>query len=326
MKNYLISTKQNGMTLIEIMVAMTIGLFLLAGVMQIFLGSQQSYRLQENLSRMQENGRFAMDFLTRDIRMAGSMGCVNINNNDVKSRLTPFNSLNSNAIFNEFTKGISNDIFPSNDSYDLNTNKLTLKSMLPTDIFIKAPGPLTQKEVKDSQKNELEVNSNVILKNGDIVMVTNCDKGDIFKITSLDSAREKIGHDQDIKPFSIAYREDAQIYKANFVTYSIKDSSLYRRMNGEDKQVLVENIENMQILYGEDTNDDDTPDYYVSANQVVNMKKVISIRISLLIISPDNNLVTNITPYTYNGDEITPTDKRLRRVFSSTIAIRNKLP
>ena len=67
---------QTGMTLIEIMIALLIGAFLLGGVLQIFINSKQTYRMQENLSRLQENGRFAMEFLARDIRMAGYWGCI----------------------------------------------------------------------------------------------------------------------------------------------------------------------------------------------------------------------------------------------------------
>ena len=66
-----IRSRQQGLTLIEIMVALLIGAFLLAGVIQIFIVNKQTYRVQENLSRMQENGRFAMDYLSRYIRLAG---------------------------------------------------------------------------------------------------------------------------------------------------------------------------------------------------------------------------------------------------------------
>ncbi len=67
---------QTGLTLIEIMIALLIGAFILGGVMQIFLNSRQTYRMQDNLSRLQENGRFAMEFLAKDIRMAGYWGCL----------------------------------------------------------------------------------------------------------------------------------------------------------------------------------------------------------------------------------------------------------
>lgn len=330
MKNYHINNKQNGLTLIEILVAMVIGLFLLAGVMQIFLGSQQSYRLQENLSRMQENGRFAMDFITRDIRMAGSTGCVEINN--IK------NMLNSdpNLPFNDFGEGVSGE-----DGVNNTPDEITINSMLPSDIFVtKIPGSSqTFEQLKVAQAAALQVTKNTVLNEKDVVMVTNCDKGDIFQITNINSSGENLVHKtgnatepgNSTKKFSLAYDSTAQIYRPNFVTYSIYTPtggtvSLARRLNGANKQALVENIEDMQILYGEDTKGDNTPNYYVSADQVTNMEKVISIRISLLVISPDDNLVSNITPYTYNGVEITPTDRRLRQVVSSTIAIRNKLP
>ncbi|MDO9240573.1 MAG: prepilin-type N-terminal cleavage/methylation domain-containing protein, partial [Methylicorpusculum sp.] len=71
--------KQSGMTLVEIMISLLIGAILLGGVLQIFISTKQTYRMQEGLSRLQENARFAMEFLTFDIRMAGYQGCPSIN-------------------------------------------------------------------------------------------------------------------------------------------------------------------------------------------------------------------------------------------------------
>jgi type IV pilus assembly protein PilW len=72
----LMSTKirQLGLSLIELMIAMVIGLLLLGGLIQIYLSSKQSYNAQEQLARMQESGRFAMDLITRDLRRAGYWG------------------------------------------------------------------------------------------------------------------------------------------------------------------------------------------------------------------------------------------------------------
>lgn len=63
--------KSNGFTLIEYMVAITIGLILLAGVGTFFLGMQKSSQAQNGISELQENGRFALYFLTNEIQMAG---------------------------------------------------------------------------------------------------------------------------------------------------------------------------------------------------------------------------------------------------------------
>ncbi|MEO6065816.1 MAG: PilW family protein [Lysobacterales bacterium] len=65
-----------GLGLIELMVALAISALLLLGLVQLFSGTRVAYQTTEGLARVQENGRFAMDFLQRDIRMAGHMGCV----------------------------------------------------------------------------------------------------------------------------------------------------------------------------------------------------------------------------------------------------------
>lgn len=62
---------QRGLTLVEIMVALTISLLLLAGVMQVFLSNKASHNLQSGLGRLQENARAAMDILSLNISMAG---------------------------------------------------------------------------------------------------------------------------------------------------------------------------------------------------------------------------------------------------------------
>lgn len=71
MPKRLISPRQRGMSLIEIMVALTISLALLAGFVQIFISSKKTYQVQNNVGRLQENGRFALDILTRNLRQAG---------------------------------------------------------------------------------------------------------------------------------------------------------------------------------------------------------------------------------------------------------------
>lgn len=63
--------QQRGLTLVEIMVALTISLLLMAGVFQVFLSNRVSHNLQNGLGRLQENARAAMDVLSLNISMAG---------------------------------------------------------------------------------------------------------------------------------------------------------------------------------------------------------------------------------------------------------------
>lgn len=66
--------RQRGVTLVELMVAIVVTLILLAGLIQVYLSSKQGYNAQEQLSRMQESGRLAMDLITTDLRRAGYWG------------------------------------------------------------------------------------------------------------------------------------------------------------------------------------------------------------------------------------------------------------
>ncbi|MGV6483864.1 PilW family protein [Stenotrophomonas sp. G4] len=78
-----------GLSLVELMIALVISLVLMLGVVQVFMASQTASRLSEGASRVQENARFALDFLERDIRMAGHMGCVNDQAHVVKNQGDP---------------------------------------------------------------------------------------------------------------------------------------------------------------------------------------------------------------------------------------------
>lgn len=69
--------RQRGLSLLELMIALLIGSLLILGLVQVFSASRTAYQMSEGMARVQENARFAMDFLQRDIRMAGHFGCVN---------------------------------------------------------------------------------------------------------------------------------------------------------------------------------------------------------------------------------------------------------
>jgi type IV pilus assembly protein PilW len=74
---------QQGLTLVELMVAMLIGVILMAGVLSIMISSKRAYNVQNDLNHLQENARFAMGFLVKDLRMAGYFGCQGASLSDV---------------------------------------------------------------------------------------------------------------------------------------------------------------------------------------------------------------------------------------------------
>ncbi len=228
--NRKIFSQQRGLSLLEIMIALLISVFLLLGVIQTFINAQTTYRLQESMSRMQESGSLALEIIGRDLRVTGYWGCM---------------------------KGSTGDLFGTDAT-------ITLKA-----AFVSSP--------------------------------TGGCGGVIDK--------------------TMAY----YLAKTSTIVYVIVNGVLRKNTNNQNND-LIEGVEAIQFLYGEDTNGDHAVNDYVLANQVLNWEHVISVRVFILITSLEDNLTAQPVLYFFNSITTLPTDRHLRRVFSATFALRNRLP
>lgn len=341
-KYHQLRQNQLGMTLIEILIAMTLGAFLLSGVIQIFINTKQTYRMQESMSRLQENGRFAMEFLTYDIRMAGFLGCM--------SRVTSITNTLNNASNYLFNFGIpiqgnnwdtaTSAWLPAADSSitsPLNgSDIITIRSVNPNGVIVtQHPGGTPPGSA------DLKLSANPGINDCDIAIVSDCQTAAVFQITNFNAANNNNtvhntgtcatpGPGNATQALGKSYK-DGELFMAQTKSYYIRSNpagipALYRRTNGNAAEELVEGIEQMQILYGVDSDSDSIADRYLTADNVTNWNNVASVRISLLARTIDNNIASQVLDYTYNGATTTPTDRRMRRVFTSTIALRNRLP
>ncbi len=68
-------TRQAGLTLVELLVALVLGIVIIGGVLGIFLSNQQAARSNEGLARVQENARVAFELMAREVRQAGGNAC-----------------------------------------------------------------------------------------------------------------------------------------------------------------------------------------------------------------------------------------------------------
>ena len=138
---------------------------------------------------------------------------------------------------------------------------------------------------------------------------------------------------------SKAYQADAEIFALISRSYSIGTNAngnraLYRENIAGNREELVEGIENMQVLYGEDTTGDRVPNEYVPAHEVGDMDNVVSVRVSLLAYTIEDRVAEDNQTYDYeinnnggfaSGTSFTAADKRIRRAFTSTVSLRNRL-
>jgi type IV pilus assembly protein PilW len=67
--------RQAGFSIVELMVALVLGLLVIGGVINIFMTNQQSFRTNENLGRLQENARISFELMAREVRQAGGNLC-----------------------------------------------------------------------------------------------------------------------------------------------------------------------------------------------------------------------------------------------------------
>jgi type IV pilus assembly protein PilW len=76
---YGVTKREAGLTLVEIMVSLTLGLIVLLAVGSIYINSRQTYRVQEDNARIQEAGKYALEVIGRSIRQAGANAEITTN-------------------------------------------------------------------------------------------------------------------------------------------------------------------------------------------------------------------------------------------------------
>lgn len=322
--------QQHGFSVIELMVGLCVGLLLVVMVFEIASSSNQNYRANDAQAYLQNNGRFATDYLERAIRRAGYFGCIGdptLITNQLNTGAAGYN-----AALHNYTTPIQGSANSSGaGGIVTGTDTITVQGAqnVATSLPLLAPF--------GTSASTLTVAANNGFIQGDLALVSNCQGGDIFQITSgTPSATGQLTHTSAgvnapgnlSNSFSQTYQAGSYVYAMFSDTYSIQtgadgNPALFKTgLNGT--QELVPGIENLKILFGEDTDNDNVANQYVKANAVTNMNNVVSVRVSVVAISQDNNQTVAPKSYVLEGATITPTDKRLRRVYTSTITIRNR--
>lgn len=333
------SRHQRGLSLVELMVAIAISLILLAGVLQIFLSSKTSYRLLEATSRVQENGRFAIDFLNKDIRMAGFMGCYRGDIASIETILnnpTDFEWDYTTAIQGyEWTGSTWDQALPASISGQVlnGTDVIVTRGLGGNGVGLVSP-------FTDATQIYVGANGSNLLS-GDIVMVSNCNQVSIGQITAATSSGSGFnlthsaggsGPGNSTSDFINTFGADSEVARFQTIIYYIGTGAsgspaLFRQSlatgGSMQDQELVDDVENMQVYYGEDLNGDGIANRYAGADDVGNMDNVVSVRISLLLRSMDN-ISSSAQTYTYDDTDTTAADHRIRRIFNTTIKIRNR--
>lgn len=341
--------REKGLTIVEMMVALALSLFLLAGITYVVVNSNRSYNTTDSFSRLQENARFAMEFLARDLRRAGYVGCAN----DVNS---------VNSTLNDGAMGPGLSVFPIEGVDDIGTNSvwagagdnvvLSHQPIAGSDAirirYADLSNPIAVVKEMPNESAVVFVNPGHGLKIGDIIALTDCNSTDIMQLTNVDdsgssgSGMDNLVHNAGgtqapgnrTQKLSKMYGEGATVLKFQSYVYYVATNDNGRRAlfreSSAGAQELVEGVESMQIRYGLADSFRAPARYSQAVNTIPWTNDVVSVQIGLLMSTMASTedgqygIDKDTGTYDVNGTNVTPPqERRLRKVFSTTISLRN---
>jgi type IV pilus assembly protein PilW len=331
---------QRGLTLVELMVALVMGLVLLGGVVTVFVANKETYRVQDALARVQENGRFSLSLLTRELRTSGLMGCSTL-----KPLSKPRNTVRDGSLFPagsrfaEYERPVDGFEAISTSAWSpaLDTQFASLATQ-PTggnDVLLVRVVDGNEERVATHAATTapLVLQANSRLQAGDVAIVSDCEGAAVFQVTGVSGTT--VTHNVDLGKQFPSAATVAEVQEVRNTTYYVAPSNvsaepaLWRWDGINAAQEMAEGVERMQLRYGVDINGDQAVDQYDTAAQVEtgnNWDNVISVRVSVVVRSPDQNVTSGGQGYVLDGTNVSvaSTDTRLRQVFTTTIAVRNR--
>jgi len=371
---------QKGMSIVEVMIALTISTILTIGVVQLFVANSETYNMLVGQSRVQENARFALEYISRSVRMAGYKGCYSVNGKvattitpptavpyeyDIRYSLGGYNgeadgiwlpALNNlpetfGGTDTSYVggRGVPTDTIRTGASSADWTDVLVVRRISPNELVL-ADDMLTSSDdiIVNKPASGFDFGCVGCLENtarDDLALIYDCEKSTIFRVTDIidgpAAGQATIRHNAaDLNP------QNGTTQLAEFNTFEGLDAgvaailtdifyiapgsgvnnagdtpwSLWLKSGPNTPVEIVEGIENLQIEFGVDTDNDDIPNQYVSPNMVAatDLKDVITVRVEIIATSVDDVGSTQLKPGGGAADGV------MRREFSQTMQIRNK--
>ncbi len=338
--------KSHGFSLVELLLASTIGLILISGMITVFVGNKRSSELNTSMANLQENARFAIDKLASDIRMSGFQGCVDINRAPaaILAAAKPTDDYHASAaVASVISEGNSWSPSPplgfntANHPALPGTHALTLQFGHPSTFPLAqlvGTGGIADRSAPIVVDITAGVSSRPFdIKKGDYALISNCSFADIFRVSALSQTdtRAELSHaapDNTSGALSTEYggvdslrvtqvmRFVSNVYyvgntgnknsHGDEITALYQQSLPYGDLNVNPPTELIQGIEDMRISFGLRTGNDSL--VYVDPNDArFDATQVETIRIGLLMNSYDRISDTEDTnTYVLAGHAIEP--------------------
>lgn len=243
------------------MTVVTLSLLLLSFLMGIYLATQKSYRLQEDLNAVQENARTAIEILDTDIKQAGYLGCP---------RLAPDFPIISNLPFTLSTQ-----------------NKLSGKKL---DLITTRHAGLEHATLIESMQDDLIffTTNKPRYSPGDILIISDCKSAEIFQAENI-FMKKGIQEIISTQPLHKQYEKNSEVSRFEMNSYYVGKTNrrrvdgiaifaLYREDSRQYRSEVVEGVDKMQIHY---TINQQGTIADITADEVSDWSKVVGVAVDL---------------------------------------------
>ncbi|MCK5894395.1 MAG: PilW family protein [Endozoicomonadaceae bacterium] len=357
--------KQQGFSLLEVMISMLLGSIMLLAAVQVVVNSKKTFMVNESLVRMAESGNYALDVIGNEVRMAGYGGCretsQGVSNLLVGkgASIQPERGIQGWEASNTFFGALTPSHWDESVMQGSNHWSTTQSNFMPQTSVQASKGSdiirlwSVEPHVFDFSSYSFSNGMHHITVDNSsnfpapivarILMVSDCNTVAIVMAVAFDKSTRNITlsgtasnlqmlANMDPTKTEVGILKGVQFYlKQRPGSIGVPVVSLYRQYIQADgglgsSEELVEGIANMQIQYGENSSgSDNSVNRYVSAANVINWTNVLSVRIWLLTVSNTTFAGLEQQPYHYLRHDYTSSDHRFRREVSMTFSLRNRM-
>lgn len=330
-------SRARGLSLVELMISMALGLVLMGGVFVVFMGSQTGFKTADNLSRMQDSARIAFVIMSREIREAGSTGCGNGSRTDTLlyrrnasilnvAQTTPpaWWSVMADGI-QGFDAGVSTPAVAfgtGSGERVAGTDAIRVAGAFGSGFTIDAHDDTLNKFTLNTGTSGISVNDVLIAcdyKQSTIFLASTVAATAVtYAMSSSGNCGTALGYDMTGLCPATDYNYDplvSRLSRFGASTWYIGKgadgrSSLFRMFMDDAPEEIATGVSNMQLVYLQDGGSN-----YVSAATVADWSKVLAVRVTLSFEGQNAGVSTD-----------TSGTGRLTTETTSTVMLRNRAP
>ncbi len=334
-----------GLSLIELLIAMTLGLMLISGMIAVFAGNKRSSDLNSAMADIQESARFALDNIAGEIRMSGFQGCLDLNfvSPNLLGNNLPTTDLQATAAMGSIIGdgnlwspspppgflAANHDAIPGTHALTLqfgSSSTYPLTQTISTGTVPDTIGPVVVDTTPGISREEFNLSA------GDLGIIADCNGADIFRISSIATGANTaiIGHAASANSsgsftriYSGGPNTSTKFMRFVSSVYYVGDTgqvndngdaitSLYRQslpygdMALNPPTEMVSGVEDMRIAFGIRTGNESLT-YVLASDPLYDPRRIESIRIGLLLTSRNAIAQDNDTnTYVLAGQMIEP--------------------